>query len=91
MKISLEFYAIDDTADISPPKHAGDSGCDLCFPETVHFAPGETKFVGHRVRAKMFSDDGDIRRRVAFYLYPRSSISKTPIRLANCVGIIDAG
>ena len=27
----------------------------------------------------------------AFYLYPRSSISKTPLRLANSVGIIDMG
>ena len=26
-----------------------------------------------------------------FYMYPRSSISKTPLRLANNVGIIDAG
>ena len=28
---------------------------------------------------------------VSYYLYPRSSISKTPLRLANSVGIIDAG
>jgi dUTP pyrophosphatase len=26
-----------------------------------------------------------------FYLYPRSSLSKTPLRLANSVGIVDAG
>jgi dUTP pyrophosphatase len=26
-----------------------------------------------------------------FYVYPRSSLSKTPLRLANSVGIIDAG
>jgi len=26
-----------------------------------------------------------------FYMYPRSSISKTPLRLSNNVGIIDAG
>jgi len=26
-----------------------------------------------------------------FYMYPRSSLSKTPLRLANCVGIIDSG
>jgi len=26
-----------------------------------------------------------------FYMYPRSSISKTPLRLANNLGIIDAG
>jgi dUTP pyrophosphatase len=28
---------------------------------------------------------------LSFYLYPRSSISKTPYRLANNVGIIDSG
>ena len=27
----------------------------------------------------------------AFYIYPRSSISKTPLRLANSVGIVDSG
>ena len=27
----------------------------------------------------------------SFYIYPRSSISKTPLRLANNVGIIDSG
>lgn len=27
----------------------------------------------------------------SFYMYPRSSLSKTPLRLANSVGIIDAG
>ena len=26
-----------------------------------------------------------------YYLYPRSSISKTPLIMANCVGIIDIG
>jgi dUTP pyrophosphatase len=28
---------------------------------------------------------------MGFYVYPRSSISTTPIRLANSVGIIDSG
>jgi len=28
---------------------------------------------------------------MAFYVYPRSSLSKTPLRLANSVGIIDMG
>ena len=31
------------------------------------------------------------RTAVGYYLYPRSSIVKTPFRLANSVGIIDAG
>lgn len=35
---------------------------------------------------------GEIERRaVGYYLYPRSSIVKTPFRMANSVGIIDAG
>jgi dUTPase len=35
---------------------------------------------------------GEIERRATgYYLYPRSSIVKTPFRLANSVGIIDAG
>ena len=28
---------------------------------------------------------------VSFYLYPRSSIGKTPLRMSNSVGIIDSG
>ena len=27
----------------------------------------------------------------SYYLYPRSSISKTPLRMSNSTGIIDAG
>lgn len=35
---------------------------------------------------------GEIERRaIGYYLYPRSSIVKTPFRMANSVGIIDAG
>ena len=33
----------------------------------------------------------DISYNTGFYMYPRSSISKSPLRLANNVGIIDAG
>jgi dUTP pyrophosphatase len=38
---------------------------------------------------KMVSNTGSYN--TGFYMYPRSSISKTPFRLANNVGIIDAG
>ena len=33
----------------------------------------------------------DISYNTGFYMYPRSSISKSPLRLANNVGIIEAG
>jgi hypothetical protein len=49
-----------------------------------------------KVKTAMYkiSDDGQGGTRmtpVGFYLYPRSSISKTCVRLANNVGIIDSG
>ena len=42
----------------------------------------------YRIKCAMY---GETQTPSAFYLYPRSSISKTPLRLANNVGIIDAG
>jgi len=40
--------------------------------------------------AKMYCDTGKIFN-TGFYMYPRSSLSKTKLRLANSVGIIDSG
>ena len=65
------------------------AGFDLFIPAqaTRPIAPGKVAFVGHNIRAVMLEDD----RPVAFYLYPRSSISKTGLILANTTGVIDAG
>ena len=40
--------------------------------------------------ARMYLDSGKSFN-TGYYMYPRSSISKTPLRLANSTGIIDAG
>jgi dUTPase len=40
--------------------------------------------------ARMVTDTGK-KFNTGYYMYPRSSLSKTPLRLANSVGIIDAG
>jgi dUTPase len=40
--------------------------------------------------AKMFTDTGK-NFNTGYYMYPRSSLSKTQLRLANSTGIIDAG
>lgn len=71
----------------------GDSGVDLRIPETVSIPPiHETDGMPHilnlRVRARHLSVDG---KYVAYMLVPRSSIGKTPLGLANSIGIIDAG
>ena len=65
----------------------GDSGIDLYIPEDIVIYPGETRYIDLGISCE-FLEDG---KNVSYYLYPRSSLSKTPLILANHVGIIDAG
>lgn len=63
-----------------------DVGVDLYLPEDIEVEPFETKFINLGIRCEYQSDEGIY---YGYHLYPRSSISKTKIRLANSVGIID--
>ena len=67
--------------------HDGDSGIDLYCPETVTIMPRTLHKIDMKIQCEMISDD----KNVSYYLYPRSSIVKTPLRMANSLGIIDAG
>jgi dUTP pyrophosphatase len=67
----------------------GDAGLDLYCPGDMIIQPGQTVKIDFKIQCEGLSDDDG--RNVCYYLYPRSSISKTPLRLANSVGIIDAG
>lgn len=62
--------------------HDGDSGLDLFFPEQVVVKARETKLVGLGIRCEA---------RTSYFLMPRSSIYKTPLRMANSIGLIDRG
>jgi|688.fasta_scaffold272312_1 dUTP pyrophosphatase len=62
-----------------------DSGFDLYIPETIIFRPGETKLVDLKVKCKCYDEHSTY----GYYMYPRSSISKTPLTMCNSVGIID--
>ena len=64
--------------------HNGDAGLDLYVLEDIHFEPSETKAIKLGISCE--SEDGK-----AYYLFPRSSISKTPLRMANSIGLIDGG
>jgi dUTP pyrophosphatase len=72
-------------------RYAGDSGVDLYVPHDVHH-PGSihrtTYKLNHSITCWMTNDQNEA---TSYYLYPRSSIISTPFRLANSVGIIDAG
>ena len=64
--------------------HDGDAGLDLYVLENIDFEPGETKAIKLGISCE--PEDGK-----AYYLFPRSSISKTPLRMANSIGLIDGG
>lgn len=73
-----------------------DAGFDLFCPEEIIMAGRQTWKVNHQVKTAMeFIKGGEGEGEglpVGYYLYPRSSTgTKTPLRLANSVGIIDAG
>ena len=68
----------------------GDSGLDIFCPEDIIIGPGETMKIDLQIQCEALHDNIE-NNNVSYYLYPRSSIIKTPLRLANSVGIIDAG
>lgn len=64
------------------------AGFDLFVPENFTFnTPFTTSFLNMQVKAEMIFNHHPC----AFTMHPRSSISKTPLMLANSTGIIDCG
>ena len=70
------------------------SGFDLFTPKQVEFDKSfVSQFVDLRVKCEMVYCDvfNNLTNTCAFVVHPRSSLSKTPLMLANHTGIIDAG
>ena len=77
-----------------------DSGFDLFNPATIDLSGSLIK-IDYQVKCAMYElgeiplsvafENRDRLKPQAFYLYARSSIAKTNLRLANSVGIIDSG
>ena len=70
--------------------HEGDSGLDLFFPDEINVGPKETKLINLKIKCEAWKNTVTSET-YSYYLFPRSSISKTPLRMSNSVGIIDAG
>ena len=64
--------------------HQGDAGLDLFIIENQTIKAGSSMRIHLGISCENL--DG-----ISYFLMPRSSISKTPLRLANAVGLIDAG
>lgn len=65
------------------------SGFDLIVPNEADI-PGDlcSKLVSMGVKCEMLNESN---MPIGYYMYPRSSFSKTPLMLGNHVGIIDSG
>lgn len=80
----VEFYKNHKSA------YSEDSGIDLFFPNDLVVGPRETLLIDLEVCCQMNKNGLSLDKDVGYYLYPRSSIYKTPLRMSNSVGIIDA-
>ena len=64
--------------------HQGDAGLDLFIIDSLTIPPGETAIIKSNIPCENTDE-------MPYLLMPRSSISKTPLRQCNSVGLIDAG
>jgi len=81
---------------IIPETYNGDSGIDLPFPTDITVPPGSNAIlIDLGISCRMYSRSfinmivGN-KTYHGFYITPRSSISKTPLMLANSPGLIDS-
>ena len=77
---------------LNPNNQHIDAGFDLFVAEEIVCPSDQTARVDMQVKcsAQIISSFAPTRN-TGYYMYPRSSISNTPLRLANSVGIIDSG
>ena len=71
-----------------------DSGFDLLVPTNTDITiPFESSMIDFQIKTEMLYYNGLSGKLPTspFYLFPRSSISKTPLILANHTGVIDSG
>jgi deoxyuridine 5'-triphosphate nucleotidohydrolase len=90
-----ESAAKEHNAVISAGEHCN-AGFDLFCPDALEIASHETVKIDQGVKGAMeffAGDAGGVKGLpVGYFMYPRSSTgTKTPLRLANSIGIIDAG
>lgn len=68
--------------------YVGDAGIDLVCPYDINIKLFDVEKIDFKIKCAMFDANGNL---CSYYLYPRSSLSKKPLMLANHVGIIDSG
>ena len=82
----LNSFASDNYKSNTINSSRNDSGYDLFSTHDIYIEPWKVSKIPLGIACAP-----DNINYYGYYLYPRSSISKTPLMLANSVGIIDAG
>ena len=100
LKIFIESMELRDRYKISGEKHNSnmvlnkfpDAGFDLFVPRNYTCLENLVTKINFEVKcsAQVLCENGR-KYNTGFYMYPRSSLSNTKLRLANSVGIIDSG
>jgi dUTP pyrophosphatase len=67
-----------------------DAGFDLYAPANFKDLNDSIK-IDYKIKCSAVMESQETSFPTGYYIYPRSSISNTALRLANCVGIIDSG
>ena len=74
-------------------RESSDSGVDLVAVDDISINSLEVATIDFKIKCQMInlSTEGELdgSKYYPYYLYPRSSISKTPLGMANSIGIID--
>lgn len=85
---ALKYYENHDFA------YKGDSGLDLFFVNNITIKAKQTLLVDLEISCEMKSmnkiNSLNLYKNSSYLLLPRSSIYKTPLRLANSIGLIDS-
>lgn len=69
-----------------------DSGVDVFSKEDIIVEPFKVSFIKTGISASSCYSDSSLKvHSLPYWLLPRSSISKTPLMMANSVGVIDSG
>lgn len=73
--------------------HEGDAGLDLFCPDEIICPPHSLATpINFKIKCQMVKWAGVFDAKyISYLLVPRSSISNTPLRLANSIGVIDSG
>lgn len=78
--------------------YSGDSGLDVFFPEDIIVPAGETLLIDLQISCELrqsndkftIGDKTSLYINKSYFLLPRSSIYKTPLRMSNSIGLIDS-